>query len=120
MPQQPARLGQPPPLLLRTVADPHHHLRTLRVIDEGEAEVVVLDEAAAGEAPFLVAAGVVALVECDGAVEQVAHGVQAVGALAQLAHLGGGGVRDLEFGVDVVQVPFEGLALEALSEFEAF
>jgi hypothetical protein len=119
MSQQAPGFDQVPLLAVGAVADAHHDLRPLHVVDESEAQVVVFDQAAAGQPPLLVAAGVVALVEGDGAVDQVSHRVQAVHALSQLPHVRGRRLGDGQFGVDVLQVPLEGLALQPVPQLQA-
>lgn len=55
-----AALAHDPSLVLRVVAGLQHHLGAAGEGDQGQAEVVVLDLAALGEGPLLVAASVVA------------------------------------------------------------
>ena len=80
----------------------------------------MLDLARLGEVPLLVAPRAVAGVEADRPPSsEVTQRVQALGALSQ----GTSGhptltIRDLQVGVDIVQIPLERLALQILSELQ--
>ena len=100
-------------------AQPELEPRPRRRRLQPETEVAVLYLPGLGEAPLLVAAGPVAAEHADDAVGELAEGVEAVVQLSDGAEGEVLGVGDLELGVDVVEEPLEGLALQVLTQVDA-